>query len=102
MAEAVGRVAWSKASVGELVGQRRVEHEVQVRARPRWARRPESGRGGSLPAEDRERTSGSIGGFGLGLELVGLGSWAAGVSASGLPMQVTAARSLAFGSRTPW
>ena len=49
-----------------------------------------------------EPTSGSIGGFGVGLELVGLGSWAAGVSASGLPMQVTAARSSAFGARTPW
>jgi len=28
--------------------------------------------------------------------------WAASVSASGLPMRVTAARSLAFGASTPW
>jgi len=38
-------------------------------------------------------------------EEVALGRAASGaerVSASGLPMQVTAARSLAFGARTPW
>ena len=44
--------------------------------RPRRDRRPESGRGGSRPA--------------------------AGVSVTDLPMHVTAARSLAFGARTPW
>jgi len=37
----------------------------------------------------------------IGVELIGLGSWASGDSASGLPMHVTAARSLAFGARTP-
>ena len=45
--------------------------------------------------------SASTEGCDLGLGLVG-GRWVASASASGLPMYLTAARSFAFGARTPW